>query len=156
MQKSHNNPVSPADILIARLDGVRRTGEGRWIARCPAHDDRHPSLAICEADDGRVLIRCFSGCGAAEIMAAAGLEMSDLFPPRTTNHRYAKERKPIRADDVLQCLRRESTIILLAAADILSGSPIDQDDRARIEMAANRINAGLTAAGIGYAQKIKI
>jgi len=34
-----------ADILLARLDGVKRTGPDRWIARCPAHDDKRPSLA---------------------------------------------------------------------------------------------------------------
>ncbi len=42
-----------ADVLLSRLDGACRTGPGRWIARCPAHDDRHPSLAVRELEDGR-------------------------------------------------------------------------------------------------------
>jgi DNA primase len=46
-----------AEALLAHLDKVRRTGAGRWIARCPAHDDKSPSLAIRELDDGRTLIR---------------------------------------------------------------------------------------------------
>lgn len=33
------------DVLLARLDGVRQTGTTTWIAQCPAHDDRRPSLS---------------------------------------------------------------------------------------------------------------
>ena len=29
-----------ANALLARLDRVRRVGDGRWIACCPAHHDR--------------------------------------------------------------------------------------------------------------------
>ena len=39
-----------AATILDRLDGVRPTGDGRWIARCPAHDDRSPSLSIREAE----------------------------------------------------------------------------------------------------------
>lgn len=38
--------------VLDRLEKVRRRGRGRWIACCPAHDDRNPSLAIGERDDG--------------------------------------------------------------------------------------------------------
>ncbi|HIK68234.1 MAG TPA: DNA primase, partial [Flavobacteriales bacterium] len=44
--------------LINRLDKVKQTGKDRYIARCPSHEDRSPSLAIREVDD-RVLIHCF-------------------------------------------------------------------------------------------------
>ena len=44
-----------ADKLVSQLEGVRSTGQDRWIARCPAHDDRSPSLSIREVDD-RILI----------------------------------------------------------------------------------------------------
>ena len=40
---------------IAKTLGGRKAGGG-WMARCPAHDDRAPSLSICEADDGKVLV----------------------------------------------------------------------------------------------------
>ena len=38
---------------IAKALGGRRTGGG-WMARCPAHEDRTPSLSIRDAD-GTVL-----------------------------------------------------------------------------------------------------
>ena len=68
--------------LLDRLEKVRKTGPGRWIACCPAHDDHSPSLALRELDDGRVLVHCFAGCSAHEIVSAVGLDLSDLFPPR--------------------------------------------------------------------------
>lgn len=37
-------------------------GRGRGMIRCPAHEDRAPSLSWRLANDGRVLLHCFSGC----------------------------------------------------------------------------------------------
>ena len=65
------------DELSAQLDGVRRTGRG-VMARCPAHDDRSPSLSIAEGDKG-LLIRCWAGCRVEEICAAMGIAQADLF-----------------------------------------------------------------------------
>ena len=43
--------------LLDRLPGVRKTGPGRWIAPCPAHEDRRPSLSIRELEDGSRFLR---------------------------------------------------------------------------------------------------
>ena len=75
-----------AQSLIERLRKVRRNGEKRWKASCPAHEDRDPSLAVQETDDGLVLIKCFAVCGAADVMAAVGLSLSDLFPNGALAH----------------------------------------------------------------------
>ena len=40
------------------------------MARCPAHDDRTPSLSIRDADDGKVLVRCHAGCDQERVIAA--------------------------------------------------------------------------------------
>jgi putative DNA primase/helicase len=53
---------------IAKALGGRKMG-GSWMARCPAHDDRTPSLSIRDADDGRVLIRCHAGCEQKQVIA---------------------------------------------------------------------------------------
>ena len=66
--------------LLSRLNRVRAKGKNTWIACCPAHDDREPSLAIALADDGRILLKCFAGCEALEIVHTMGLELKDLFP----------------------------------------------------------------------------
>jgi putative DNA primase/helicase len=70
--------------FIHHLEMVRKNGPG-WMAKCPAHDDRAPSLSITEGEDGRTLIKCHAGCATTEIVKAVGLRMSDLFlrrPPR--------------------------------------------------------------------------
>lgn len=54
---------------IAGALGGRRVGSG-WMAPCPAHDDRKPSLAIHEGEDGKVLIKCHAGCEQARVIEA--------------------------------------------------------------------------------------
>ena len=53
--------------LIKGLN-ARRAGS-QWMAACPAHDDRNPSLAIRE-DEGTILLRCHAGCSQADVIAA--------------------------------------------------------------------------------------
>jgi hypothetical protein len=65
--------------VLARLQAVRRSGNG-WMARCPSHEDRTPSLAVRVADDGRVLLHCHAGCSIEAVLAAVGLRVRDLFP----------------------------------------------------------------------------
>ena len=67
---------------LANLLHARRTGQGKWQARCPAHKDRNPSLSISEGKDGRVLLNCHAGCLTAEVLAAKGLNMADLYPSK--------------------------------------------------------------------------
>jgi hypothetical protein len=64
--------------FIDRLERVKRTASG-WTARCPAHQDRSPSLHVAAGDDGRILVRCHAGCTAEQIVAALGLDLADLF-----------------------------------------------------------------------------
>jgi putative DNA primase/helicase len=54
---------------IAKALGGRKAGGG-WMARCPAHEDRKPSLSIRDADDGKVLVRCHAGCDQERVIAA--------------------------------------------------------------------------------------
>ena len=68
---------------FADLVQAERTGAGRWKARCPAHNDRSPSLGIREGEDGRVLVLCRAGCALDSILSALKLVRRDLFagPP---------------------------------------------------------------------------
>lgn len=63
--------------VLGRLHGVRRSGSG-WMARCPAHADRSPSLSIREAG-GRILIHCFAGCSIEAVCDALQIKLRDLF-----------------------------------------------------------------------------
>jgi len=72
--------------LLLRLKGVRRSRNG-WIALCPAHEDRNPSLSVRE-NDGRTLLHCFAGCTPEAVCKALGIGTRDLFDrPRGSHER---------------------------------------------------------------------
>jgi putative DNA primase/helicase len=62
---------------LARALGGQRNARG-WMACCPAHDDRTPSLSIADGAEGRVLLTCFAGCSWAAIRDA--LQTRSLWP----------------------------------------------------------------------------
>ncbi len=65
--------------IIAKALGGRKTGRC-WMARCPAHDDREPSLSIATGKDGKALLRCHAGCDQAQVIDA--LWVRGLWEPR--------------------------------------------------------------------------
>jgi hypothetical protein len=67
--------------LLSRLEKVKSINTNSWVACCPHHGDKLPSLAIKhDTSTGKILIKCWAGCGVDEIMAAIGMNMADLFP----------------------------------------------------------------------------
>jgi len=70
------------DLILTRLDSVKSKGNHSWMACCPAHEDKTPSLAITKVNDGRILMKCFAGCEVTNILAAINLSVTDLFPDR--------------------------------------------------------------------------
>ena len=68
------------DDLLGRLKGVRPSSEG-WMARCPAHDDQHPSLSIGHGDDGRWLLHCHAGCTVDAVGGALGRNPVQIIIP---------------------------------------------------------------------------
>lgn len=118
--------MTPVENILARLEAggftPRPSGAGSgagWIARCPAHDDRQPSLSVGVAEDGKVLVHCHAGCETEWVVGALGLTMADLMPgdPRRldapqpigkskTNGKPQTDPAFLTADAALQNLRR--------------------------------------------------
>lgn len=139
------------DILLAKLEKVKRTGTDRYQARCPAHDDKGPSLAIRESESGAILIHCFAGCSVHEVLGAIGMDMADLFPRREAGRRSVKpDRRPFPAADVLRCIAFEALVVAMAGTALLSGHPFSPVDRERLILAVGRIQAALTAGGLSH------
>jgi putative DNA primase/helicase len=61
--------IKEGGATLAKALGGRKAGGG-WMAHCPAHDDREPSLTIRDADNSKVLVRCHAGCEQAKVIAA--------------------------------------------------------------------------------------
>ncbi|MDB4780371.1 hypothetical protein OAG48_00410 [bacterium] len=74
---------APIDLALSKLERVKAAGPGKWMACCPAHEDRTPSLSVSVGEDGRVLLNCFAGCPVENVLAGMGLQWSDLHasPP---------------------------------------------------------------------------
>jgi hypothetical protein len=127
-----------AEAMLSRLDRVKRTGQGRWIARCPAHEDRGPSLSVRELDDGRVLIHCFAGCDPEAVLGACGLTFSDLFHEKLVDH-APRERRPFSPNDVLEAVSFEALVVSVAASSLSRGDPLSESDVNPLRLAAERL-----------------
>ena len=136
-----------ADKLISLLDGVTETGRDRWIACCPSHEDRSPSLAIREAEDS-LLIYCHAGCSSYEIVSAVGLELSDLYPEKLSVVGNRPMSKPFPAADVLKCLSQESIYLSIIAEAIGKGEKLETYEVDRVFTSASRFNSALEACGL--------
>lgn len=131
---------TPSTQLLSRLDKVRETGSDKWIACCPAHPDKNPSLSVRECPDGTLLVKCWAGCTASEITSAVGLELRHLFPPKPYQHiprkdglTYAQRRKYI------ALLREESYLIKFAQGVMACNGEITPDDAERVLLADQRV-----------------
>ena len=97
-----------AQDVLDRLEKVTGS-KGKWMACCPAHQDKSPSLAVTEADD-RVLVHCFTGCDTQDVTAAIGLNVADLFYNKLAGAEMT-ERKRQRFEEVLKSERIQVAII---------------------------------------------
>jgi hypothetical protein len=135
------------EVLVSRLDGAKRTGHGRYIARCPAHVDKNPSLSIQE-QEGNVLFHCFAGCEPENVLSAVGLTFSDLYPERITYDR--PKQSGFNPYDVLKCLVREGGIIALASAQIINGQTLSKADVDRVKLAHERLFDAAQLMGVRF------
>lgn len=134
--------------FVQRLSGSRETGQGRWIARCPAHEDRSPSLSIRQSDSGAILIHCFAGCDVHAVVTAAGITVSDLFPDRPSVHPTHRQRREFfDARDVLACLAHELMVGIAIMRDVEAEQPLTLENRARFSLACRRIVSAAELAG---------
>ncbi len=123
------------DVLLSRLSKVRKSGPNKWMACCPAHDDRSPSLAIAEPEPDKILIHCFAGCELSEIIDSVGLSMSDLFPERdqysvhreTPNSIARAGRAYLKSQD--DDIRAMETALYFYEKDVKSGVKFSLEDR---------------------------
>ena len=80
--KKGNGPAIGRVLDVLTIAGSPDS-RGEYQAFCPAHDDtKTPNLRIREAEDGRVLLRCFAGCGQDKVLSALtkkGIGKSDLL-----------------------------------------------------------------------------
>lgn len=141
--------MSGTTEILERLEGVRRAPSG-WVARCPAHEDRSPSLSIALGDERRVLLKCFAGCDTLDVVAAIGLTMKDLAGDAQIDAPRV-ERRVFERPTPLPWDQERMQALVDTAANRLAG---EANDHVAVHYAADRF--GVTLADVhrlrlGYA-----
>ena len=133
--------VDPINNILDRLDLVKESSNGRWRAKCPSHSSdtsTKRTLSVGAADTGAVLLNCFAGCSAEQIVSAVGLELKDLFPRddyiKNHNHRP-------RIDYRAKCdnARFAAAVVEAGANAIANGEITSKDNAIIIREAANHL-----------------
>jgi DNA-binding transcriptional ArsR family regulator len=104
--------------VLSRLHGVRQLSNGSWMAQCPAHGDKEPSLHVSLQSE-KVLLHCFAGCSFEAICRALNIEPKKLFPHEEPggNHHLEGEGLTLEAFAKAKALETE----LLRQAQVTQG-----------------------------------
>ena len=132
--------------ILSRLEKVKQTTSDQFVACCPAHNDKSPSLSIKELPDGRILINCFAGCNPSEILSSIGLSFEDLYPESKGS--FKSEKRPFSSTHGLKLIGYESTIILACAGFLREGKELSEANLARMVEAVTRIQNVLRVCGL--------
>lgn len=138
--------AAPLPLILSRLQRVNQQGKS-YRADCPVGHSSSGALSLSEADDGRVMLHCFAGCSASEVLGALGLTLADLYPRRDTQNLPPLERARLRElasiapwRAALGVVSREATVVEVAATMIERRETLVPDDIARIRLATQRIH----------------
>ena len=149
-----NYNTSPLNLILSPLENVKPVGEG-YRACCPAHESKSRStLSIRLGDEGRVLLHCFAGCSALEIVHSLGLELSDLFERTITanmsvterrkhNQKLSERVKMWRWKAARPEIQTECNILLLVAGQAYRREFIIDTDMDRMKLAGLRIRTAM-------------
>jgi len=131
------------NVLLNKLQKVKRTGDGKYMACCPAHQDKTASLVITLSDDNRILINCFAGCDTYSILRSVGLDWDAVMPEKYTGETRKPVKPIIYATEGMQLIRFEAQIITYCAFKLKSNATLSTDDLKRLETAMQRINKAM-------------
>lgn len=138
--------MSPIDTVLAALEKPRKSGPGRWRARCPSCGDKNQTkLSVMEGQDGQALIKCFAGCSIDEVVSAMGLKLADLFPPKTDKH-YTRGTPALKREAIAQ-LKGDLNVVWIYLNDIARGNPLTDADRKKAGEYGRRVANMLAEIG---------
>jgi hypothetical protein len=125
--------------LLSCLHKVKKAGKDSWVACCPAHQDKSPSLTITNKPDGRILMYCFAGCDTYSILRSIDLDWQDILPESPIGHKVEKTNFGIYSSDALRLIHFETQIVLYIAYQMRKTKTIDNVAIERLETAMQRI-----------------
>ena len=145
-QNNFNSSIAPLENLLNRLENVQKRGE-RYRAKCPAHGGKNTgTLSVSETNEGKILIKCWVGCSAQEVLSSIGLEMSDLFPERLNHHSTPEQRRKWKQDathrdwaEYAKDFEYECLIVYVAGLKMCNNELLDSEEMVRLKLALKRI-----------------
>ena len=132
--------------LLSRLENVRkggmRNGVQNWSCKCPAHEDKGPSLSVGSTADGRILLRCFAGCEVEAIAGAIGVDLQELFPPKVADdQRKPRPKSTVSSRDVARQLEGPmiQAFLLLRKAERMPLTDVERAEAGRLALLCPRL-----------------
>ena len=134
--------------ILEHFDRVKQTGPDSWMVLNPLRPEQRTNSTSIRRVDDRWLIHDFAGEDTVELLAAVGLTLSDLYdkpldhhrlPVRDRRHRHA-------AAEALRSMAHEALVVVVAADNVAAGRDLDDQDRARLLLAADRIRTAREVA----------
>jgi DNA primase len=124
----NRNYAFGAEKIAGGLQKPKRAGRNRFVACCPAHDDKTPSLSIEDSRDGKVLVHCFAGCSQDQVIGA--LRDLGLW------HKVSRDRiNYLKNQTLSEEIRKSKNLLELAISEYENGVVHSELDRARIKKA---------------------
>jgi hypothetical protein len=123
--------------FLSYFEKFYRSGKDEYQCLCPAHQDKTASLSIKNLPDERILIHCFAGCAANDILGAVGLTFDDIVPKRLGDFKPVS--KPFNPYAVLKAISNETLLVALAGLEVSNGKTLPQEDKDRLMIAVNRL-----------------
>ena len=111
--------------IASGLKKVRWHGDHKFIACCPAHNDRNPSLAVSDVG-GKILVKCFSGCDQDSVIGA--LRDSGLWHTASKYQIDRRKRCELKND-----VRHHETVLAFGTAMIDQGQELSQTDKTQMK-----------------------
>jgi len=128
--------MADIQLLLSKLQGVKKIkGSDKWVALCPAHNDKTPSLSIRQLEDSRILINCWSGCGAIDVLESIDMTFQHLMPDDAISYRgirgKTKNERLAIAESILEMLPLWQ-----------AKSPLTESQKAEVREAFLLVNGG--------------
>jgi hypothetical protein len=111
---------------------------GKWIARCPAHKDKTPSLSISFRDES-IALYCHAGCSTEDVLDAIGLTFTDLYGQESSNYQAAIANQGKKSTRHLKPYDVDLMVLKIAEADLEAGRSLSIEDQARVALAMERL-----------------
>jgi len=135
--------VTP-EQFVSSLHNVKKRGTNQWLCSCPAHADDDPSLAVTTSTNGKILLKCFAGCSALDVVQSMGLKLEDLFPDAYQEPPMAFAKREMAAREKEQDKKTYAiNFLAILTAKLRNGEVVDEVDVVK----AHRLKAFLEEQG---------